>query len=100
MVISAACVGVVSKMVWLQLLIRKKRVQFHYDGLSRLKDAIYGEGTNLKQNRNRFNEQITGYDKMGNILGLLRYGQTDADSYGLVDNLNLNLPWQSITVCL
>ncbi len=26
---------------------------------------------------------------MGNILGLLRYGQTDADSYGLVDNLNL-----------
>ncbi|WP_254887077.1 RHS repeat domain-containing protein, partial [Bacteroides xylanisolvens] len=38
---------------------------------------------------NRFNEQITGYDKMGNILGLLRYGQTDADSYGLIDNLNL-----------
>ena len=26
MVISAACVGVVAKMVWLQLLIRKKRV--------------------------------------------------------------------------
>ena len=26
---------------------------------------------------------------MGNILGLLRYGQTDADSYGLIDNLNL-----------
>ena len=66
-----------------------KGYSFTYDGLSRLKDAIYGEGTNLKQNRNRFNEQITGYDKMGNILGLLRYGQTDADSYGLIDNLNL-----------
>ena len=26
---------------------------------------------------------------MGNILGLLRYGQTGTDSYGLVDNLNL-----------
>lgn len=26
---------------------------------------------------------------MGNILGLLRYGQTGMDSYGLVDNLNL-----------
>ena len=26
---------------------------------------------------------------MGNILGLLRYGQTDVDSYGLIDNLNL-----------
>ena len=68
---------------------QEKGYSFTYDGLSRLKDAIYGEGTNLKQNRNRFNEQITGYDKMGNILGLLRYGQTDADSYGLVDNLNL-----------
>ena len=26
---------------------------------------------------------------MGNILALLRYGQTGADSYGLIDNLNL-----------
>lgn len=26
---------------------------------------------------------------MGNILGLLRYGQTGTDSYGLIDNLNL-----------
>lgn len=68
---------------------QEKGYSFTYDGLSRLKDAIYGEGTNLKQNRNRFNEQITGYDKMGNILGLLRYGQTGMDSYGLVDNLNL-----------
>ena len=68
---------------------QEKGYSFTYDGLSRLKDAIYGEGTNLKQNRNRFNEQITGYDKMGNILGLLRYGQTGTDSYGLVDNLNL-----------
>lgn len=67
----------------------EKGYSFTYDGFSRLKDAIYGEGTTLNQNRSRFNEQITGYDKMGNILGLLRYGQTDADSYGLVDNLNL-----------
>ena len=67
----------------------EKGYSFTYDGLSRLKDAVYGEGTSLNQNRNRFNEQITGYDKMGNILGLLRYGQTGTDSYGLVDNLNL-----------
>ena len=66
-----------------------KGYSFTYDGLSRLKDAVYGEGTSLNQNRNRFNEQIIGYDKMGNILGLLRYGQTGTDSYGLVDNLNL-----------
>ena len=67
----------------------EKGYGFTYDGLSRLKDAVYGEGTSLNQNRNRFNEQITGYDKMGNILGLLRYGQTGTDSYGLIDNLNL-----------
>ena len=67
----------------------EKGYGFTYDGLSRLKDAVYGEGASLNQNRNRFNEQITGYDKMGNILGLLRYGQTGTDSYGLIDNLNL-----------
>ena len=33
------------------------------------------EGNNLTINPNRFNEQITGYDKMGNILKLKRYGQ-------------------------
>uniref|UniRef100_UPI00291C5567 RHS repeat domain-containing protein n=1 Tax=Bacteroides bouchesdurhonensis TaxID=1841855 RepID=UPI00291C5567 len=63
--------------------------RFTYDGLSRLKDAIYGEGTMLAANTNRFNEQITGYDKMGNILGLKRYGQTAASSYGMIDNLTL-----------
>ena len=68
---------------------QEKGYSFTYDGLSRLKDAVYGEGASLNQNRNRFNEQITGYDKMGNILGLLRYGQTGTDSYGLIDNLNL-----------
>lgn len=55
----------------------------------RLKDAIYGEGEQLSNNLNRFNEQVTGYDKNGNILGLLRYGQTNTMSYGLIDNLNL-----------
>lgn len=69
--------------------LSNKGYSFTYDGLSRLKDAIYGEGSTLSQNQNRFNEQITGYDKMGNILGLLRYGQIGTDSYGLIDNLNL-----------
>ena len=63
--------------------------RFTYDGLSRLKNATYGEGDNLANNSNRFNEQITGYDKMGNILGLQRYGQISATTYGLIDNLNL-----------
>lgn len=66
-----------------------KGYKFSYDGLSRLTDAVYGEGTSLSDNLNRFNEQVTDYDKNGNILRLLRYGQTSSDSYGLVDNLHL-----------
>ena len=54
-----------------------------------MKHAIYGEGSILVTNPNRFNEQVTAYDKMGNILGLLRYGQISATEYGLIDNLNL-----------
>ena len=66
-----------------------KGYTFSYDGLSRLTDAIYGEGLSLAQNWNRFNEQVTGYDKNGNILGLLRCGETSTGDYGLIDNLNL-----------
>lgn len=60
---------------------------FEYDPLSRLKNATYGEGEGLSLNAHRFDEQITGYDKHGNILGLKRYGETSAHAYGLVDNL-------------
>lgn len=63
--------------------------KFTYDGLSRLKDAVYGEGDLLNNNLNCFNEQVTGYDRNGNILGLLRYGQIGKTEYSLVDNLNL-----------
>ena len=54
-------------------------------------DAIYGEGTNIGSNANRFTEKVTGYDKNGNILALQRYGQTGASSYGLIDNLTFTL---------
>ena len=64
---------------------------FEYDLLSRLKNATYGEGEKLSLNANRFNEQITGYDNNGNILGLKRYGQTSANGYGLVDDLTITL---------
>ncbi|WP_306308329.1 JAB-like toxin 1 domain-containing protein [Bacteroides faecalis] len=56
----------------------------------RLKNTTYRKGNNLSLNVNRFNEQITGYDKQGNILGLSRYGQTTATAYGLIDNLVLS----------
>ena len=63
--------------------------KYSYDGLSRMTDAIYGEGLSLSDNPNRFSEHVTAYDKMGNILRLLRYGKTPNGDYGLIDNLNL-----------
>ena len=65
--------------------------KFTYDGLNRMLDAVYGEGTNIGSNANRFTEKVTGYDKNGNILALQRYGQTGASSYGLIDNLTFTL---------
>ena len=82
--------GNISSMTWkvgTETVLRGYK--FTYDGFSRLKDAIYGEGELLINNTNHFTEQVTGYDKNGNILGLLRYGQTNTMSYYLVDNLNL-----------
>ena len=63
--------------------------KFTYDNLNRLKKAAYGEGNNLSTNSDRFNEEVNSYDKLGNILGLKRYGQTSATGYGLIDNLSL-----------
>ena len=65
--------------------------KFTYDGLNRMLDAIYGEGTNIGSNANRFTEKVTGYDKNGNILALQRYGQTGTSTYGLIDNLTFTL---------
>lgn len=81
--------GNVSSMTWQADTSTTRGYQFSYDGLSRLKDAFYGEGEGLTNNINRFNEQVTHYDKMGNILGFRRYGQTVANGYGLIDNLSL-----------
>ena len=84
--------GNISSMTWKSggsAATNEMGYRFTYDGLSRMKDAIYGETNTLSINQNRFSEQITGYDKMGNILSLLRYGQTSATGYGLVDNLSL-----------
>ena len=65
--------------------------KFTYDGLDRVLNATYGETASISTNANRFSENVTGYDKNGNIKGLQRYGQLSSTSYGLIDNLTLTL---------
>ena len=65
--------------------------KFTYDGLDRLLNATYGETAGINANTDRFSENVTAYDKNGNIKTLQRYGQTAASGYGLIDNLTFTL---------
>ena len=65
--------------------------KFTYDGLDRLLNATYGETAGINTNTDRFSENVTAYDKNGNIKTLQRYGQTGASTYGLIDNLTFTL---------
>jgi RHS repeat-associated protein len=59
-----------------------RKYTFDYDNLSRLKTATFSEG--------RPNEKFSTayqYDKHGNMIHLRRYGQTEHDTYGIVDDL-------------
>ena len=65
--------------------------KFTYGGLDRLLNATYGETAGINANTDRFSENVTAYDKNGNIKTLQRYGQTAASGYGLIDNLTFTL---------
>ena len=65
--------------------------KFTYDGMDRMLNATYGETAGISTNANRFSENVTGYDKNGNIKGLQRYGQLSSAAYGMIDNLTLTL---------
>ncbi|MDE5760592.1 MAG: RHS repeat-associated core domain-containing protein [Bacteroides sp.] len=69
----------------------------YYDGLDRLLNATYGETASITANANRFSENVTAYDKNGNIQSLQRYGQTGASAYGLIDNLTFTLSGNRLT---
>ena len=84
--------GNISSMTWQSGGESTRRgYKFTYDGLNRLLNATYGEGTSISTNANRFSENVTGYDKNGNIKSLQRYGQTSSSAYGLIDNLTYTL---------
>ena len=65
--------------------------KFTYDGLDRLLNGTYGEGEQLNSNSGRYSENVTGYDKNGNITGLERYGRSGSSSYGMCDALTYTL---------
>ena len=90
--------GSISSMTWKagnESTIRGYK--FTYDGLSRLMNATYGETAGINTNTNRFSENVTAYDKNGNIKTLQRYGQTAASGYGLIDNLTFTLGGNQLT---
>ncbi len=80
--------GNVSSMKWASGGGTVSGYRYSYDELSRLKKAAYGEGDLLNVNSGRRNEEVTAYDKAGNILGLKRYGQTGPGIYGIMDDLS------------
>lgn len=52
--------------------------------------AVYGEVHKLQTNRDRFNEQVTGYYKECSILTLIRSGAFSASEYGIIDSFSMN----------
>ena len=71
--------------------------KFTYDGPDRIQNAIYGETASLSTNINRFSENVSEYDKNGNIKSLQRYGRTGASAYGMLDNLTYTLNGNQLT---
>ena len=70
--------------------------QFTYDGLDRLAAANYGEGMSLATNIGRFNETVSAYDKMGNIISLQRQCKLDSGD-GMMDNLTYTYTGNKLT---
>lgn len=83
--------GNISSMTWQVNSELIRGYKFSYDGLGRLTNALYGEGATLLEGTNHFSEQVSAYDKNGNILGLKRYGQTGVNAFNLIDNLAITL---------
>ncbi len=61
---------------------KTRKYTFDYDGLSRLKSAAYTGDGNYSTSY--------AYDKQGNITRLLRYGNTGATTYGVIDSLTMS----------
>ena len=78
--------GYISAMSWQVGDGVKKGFFFDYDNQNMLAGAEYGEGSGLYESNGNYDEYLS-YDKMGNVLTLMRYGLRDNGQYGLIDNL-------------
>lgn len=64
---------------------------FSYDNLNRLTTSMYGEEESLQSNKNHYSEIIQEYDANSTPLALKRYGKKNDGTYGLIDDLQLNI---------
>ena len=82
--------GNIGSMTWKSGEDGIRGYKFTYDNMSRMRNAIYGEGTSITPPTGKnFSENVIGYDYNGNITGLQRYGKVSGSTYGKIDNLSL-----------
>jgi RHS repeat-associated protein len=73
--------GNIAGMIWNIKNDKTRGYAFSYDGLNRMLKAGYKDGTGLDQNTGYYDEEITGYDKNGNIGGLKRrFANSEVDN--------------------
>ena len=88
--------GNISAMSWKTGNNIEKGYKFSYNRQDMLTDADYEEGEFLSDNIGHYDESRS-YDKMGNILSLIRYGLRDDNKYGLIDNLSYDYNGNQLT---
>ncbi|MDM1072194.1 RHS repeat-associated core domain-containing protein [Empedobacter brevis] len=70
--------GNIAETIWKTNDNKIRSYSYQYDGLNRLLSGVYIKGAN--EVVNAFNENIKGYDKNGNITGIIRSGEQDTSS--------------------
>lgn len=78
--------GNIAEIIWKTIDFNTRSYSFEYDGLNRLKNSIYLKNTN--EAINAYNETIKGYDKNGNITGIIRNGNNEIINAPVIDNLS------------
>lgn len=84
--------GSVSGIQWSTPDNQKEMVYaFRYDGLNRLTEAVYGEGSLIYQNNNKYTERVLQYTANGMIRRFQRHGRKNNGTYGVTDDITVTL---------